>query len=997
MMVSRLLRTRRRWLVVLLLLAALALLVGHRISGLGLAVGLGVVLALGYLFARDLRCLDRSEQRLHDLFHNSPTPTAITRLADGTVLEVNDAFLEMIGYARAEVIGRTTVQIGLWANSELRAARIQELRQKGRVLARQAAFQKKSGQLAHAVCSVQLMEFEGEQRALVMMQEISEQHSARQALEQLSERLLLATRAAQAGIWDWDFEQGVLTWDEQMYRLYGLDPEVWPDRKRAWARVVHPEDRARVESERSAAAGNGVPYSVEFRIIRPDGVLRHIRSYGTVNVSADRRPTRLTGINLDITERKQAEEELRASKERFRRLVETTHVVPWTADPSERRFTYVGPQVDRIAGYPSEQWCVPGFWRSKLHPEERERVLEICRRELALGREHELEYRFLADNGDYRWLRELVSVVNWPDGHRTLQGFLLDITEARRAEGELKLAAKVFGSSGEAIVITDARARVLTVNPAYTVITGYSETEAVGRSLHELSHRGRNLERHREIWDLVERNGYWQGEVWGQRKSGERFPTWLTVSIVRDSEGKPVNYIQIFSDITERKEREERVRHLAHHDALTDLPNRLLLNDRLAQAIAHAVRDGTRVAVMFLDLDRFKTINDSLGHSVGDKLLQHVARRLRGCVRASDTVSRLGGDEFVILAPDLEDVASAASLADKVLQAVARPCSIDGHELALTPSIGISVCPGDGEDVDALLRNADAAMYHAKESGRNNYQFFTQDMNARAMERLSLERSLRRALEGDELRLHYQPQYDIGSGRLVGMEALIRWQHPEEGLVAPARFMPYAEESGLILAIGEWVLQTACRQNRRWQADGLPKVPVSVNISALQFRQLNFVDTVQRALSDSGLDSTLLELEATESVIMYDAERVTDALQRLKAMGLTLAIDDFGTGYSSLSYLKRFPIDRVKIDRSFVRDVTVDKDDAAIISAIIALTRNLGLRTIAEGVETEEQLAFLRAQDCDEVQGFLLGKPLPPAECAQLLAREAPVPFRHIA
>jgi diguanylate cyclase (GGDEF)-like protein len=459
--------------------------------------------------------------------------------------------------------------------------------------------------------------------------------------------------------------------------------------------------------------------------------------------------------------------------------------------------------------------------------------------------------------------------------------------------------------------------------------------------------------------------------------------------VVRDPAGRPVNYIEIFSDISERKEREERVRHLAHHDFLTDLPNRVLLNDRIAQAIALAERNRTQVAVMFLDLDRFKNVNDSLGHTVGDKLLQEVARRLRASMRASDTVSRQGGDEFVILIPDMVDAADVARAAQKVLDGVSHPYSIDGHELVTTPSIGISVYPNDGREVETLLKNADAAMYHAKESGRNNYQFFTQDMNTRALERLSLERSLRRAIDRGELRLHYQPQYDVRTRHIVGVEALIRWEHPDLGLLPPGRFMLFAEDTGLILPMGEWVLREACRQNRQWQTQGLPPVRVAVNISALQFRNTRFTHTVETALKEADLESRWLVLEVTESVIMQDAERVTDSLNQLKSLGLELAIDDFGTGYSSLSYLKRFPIDRLKIDQSFVRDITSDKDDAAITSAIIGLTRNLGLRTIAEGVETREQLEFLQLHGCDEAQGFLFSRPLTPDECTTLLAAQA--------
>jgi diguanylate cyclase (GGDEF)-like protein/PAS domain S-box-containing protein len=821
-----------------------------------------------------------------------------------------------------------------------------------------------------------------------IMRDLTEQKRVEAALRDREAGLRMAQHVGKVGSWERDLSSNRLTWSEETFRIFGADPATFVPTRESLFERVHPEDVARLKRAAEDAQAGLSPFAIDYRVVQPDGAIHHVHARADVMFDEKGRARRMVGTVQDITERKRAEEELKVSEQRLRRLVETTRVVPWTSDPEEQRFTYIGPQIEKIAGYPAQAWCERGFWRSKLDPAERDALLEICRAGLARGEDHELEYRFLAADGRWLWLREMVGVVAGADGRRTLQGFLLDVTVSRRAEGELRLAAQVFQSSGEAIVISDGQHRILTVNPAYSHVTGFAATDAVGKTPYALNPSVRSADRERELWAEVDRKGYWQGEVWDRRRNGEVFPKWLTVSVVRDAQGKPVNYIEIFSDITERKEREERVRHLAHHDALTDLPNRVLLNDRIAQAVSLAERNGTRVAVMFLDLDRFKTVNDSLGHGVGDKLLQEVSRRLKLCMRASDTVSRLGGDEFVILMPDMADPGDVAVAAQKILDTVSRPYNIDGHELVSTPSVGIAVYPGDGADVDTLLRNADAAMYHAKESGRNNYQFFTQDMNARALERLSLERSLRRALERDELRLHYQPQYDIASGRIVGMEALIRWQHPEHGLVLPGRFMQFAEESGLILPIGEWVLREACRQSRVWQDAGLPRLRVSVNISALQFRQADFVDTVARALSAAGLDARCLELEVTESVIMHDAQSVTESLRRLKDMQLELAIDDFGTGYSSLSYLKRFPIDRLKIDKSFVQDVTADTDDAAIIVAIIALTRNLGLRTIAEGVETSEQLDFLRQQGCHEAQGFLLGRPLPPVDCAALLARD---------
>jgi diguanylate cyclase (GGDEF)-like protein/PAS domain S-box-containing protein len=708
-----------------------------------------------------------------------------------------------------------------------------------------------------------------------------------------------------------------------------------------------------------------------------------------LSVFAGRAGAELERLQIEA-QRRHALATLERAEASLRRAQQVGKVGSWERDLASNELTW-SEETYRIIGVdPASFTPTVDSLFERVHPDDVPLLRQAAQQAQERGETFALDYRVPQADGTVRHVHARADLVTDAQGRaRRMVGTVQDITERKRAEEQMRLAAGVFESSGEAIVITDAQRRIVTVNSAFSAITGYSAQEAAGRTPYSLCAGVRSPERDQEIWDQVERTGYWQGEVWDRRRNGETFPKWLTVSAVRDRGGQVVNYIKIFSDISERKEREERVRHLAHHDFLTDLPNRMLLNDRIAQAISRAQRAGSQVAVMFLDLDRFKNVNDSLGHSVGDELLREVARRLRACVRASDTVSRLGGDEFVVLMPEVRDANDAAVAAQKVLEAVGRPYSIGGHELVSTPSVGVSVYPSDGNDVETLLRNADAAMYHAKELGRNNYQFFTQDMNARATERLSLERSLRRALERGELRLYYQPQYEVASGRIVGVEALIRWEHPELGLVPPARFMPFAEETGLILPIGEWVLQEACRTNRAWQAAGLRAVRVAVNISALQFRQANFLETVQRALADSGLDPRYLELEVTESVIMHDAERVTRSLSQLKSMGLELAIDDFGTGYSSLSYLKRFPLDRLKIDRSFVRDITEDRDDAAITAAIIALTRTLGVKSIAEGVETREQLEFLRAQGCDEVQGYLLSMPLAPEACAACLAQAA--------
>ncbi len=565
---------------------------------------------------------------------------------------------------------------------------------------------------------------------------------------------------------------------------------------------------------------------------------------------------------------------------------------------------------------------------------------------------------------------------------------LLQCARAMQSEVERGLAAAVFENSSDAIVVSGRDNRIISVNPAFSEITGYQREEALGRDPGMLSAGRQSREFYLEMWNCLREGGKWSGEIWNRRKSGEIYPEWLSISTVKNLQDEITHYVGIFSDITERKQAEERVRHLAHYDALTDLPNRTLFHDRLQQALIQAQRSHDQVAVMFIDLDRFKIINDTLGHNVGDLLLQAVAQRLLNCVRQGDTVCRQGGDEFVILLPQISHAEDAALVAQKILDSINRVFVLDGHELHIGASIGISFFPADGVDAEALMKNADVAMYRAKELGRNNYQFYLSDMNARSFERLALETSLRRAVEHDELEVYYQPLMDAHSNKLVGMEALVRWNHPDLGLVNPAQFIPLAEETGMIIPIGAWVLRHACAQTREWHKQGHGALRVSVNLSARQFRQTDFVGSVRKILDETGFDPHYLELEVTESLLMHNIDENIIVLNELKAMGISIAVDDFGTGYSSLSYLKRLPIDTLKIDRSFVNDVNSNRDDAAIVDAIISLAQSLTLKVVAEGVETCGQQTFLENHQCDEMQGFLFSHPLPADKFSEFLKRK---------
>ncbi|NSW91406.1 MAG: EAL domain-containing protein [Firmicutes bacterium] len=459
----------------------------------------------------------------------------------------------------------------------------------------------------------------------------------------------------------------------------------------------------------------------------------------------------------------------------------------------------------------------------------------------------------------------------------------------------------------------------------------------------------------------------------------------ITAAPLRNIEGKVIGAIETLQDITERKQAEETVKYQAYHDILTSLPNRLLFKDRLIMALAHARRSGEMLAVMFLDLDRFKNINDTLGHAIGDKLLINVSERLAGIVREVDTVARMGGDEFILILSEVLQAGEVARIAQKILRVFQQSFKINEYELYITASIGISIYPSDGDNADSLIKNADIAMYRAKDLGGNNYQFFTSGMNLAILDRLNMENSLRHALERKEFKIYYQPVVNIGTGEITGVEALIRWQRPGLGMVPPAEFIPLAEETGLIIPIGEWVMRTACAQNKAWQDAGFPPLHMAVNLSALQFRQHNFVGTVENILNETGLEPCYLELEITESIVMKDVRLNSEVLRKLREMGVRISLDDFGTGYSSLCYLKHFPVDNLKIDRSFVRSIAVNQQDTAIISAIVDIAHKLNYKVTVEGVETEEQLIILKQQQCDNIQGYLFSKPLPAREIKKLL------------
>jgi len=565
--------------------------------------------------------------------------------------------------------------------------------------------------------------------------------------------------------------------------------------------------------------------------------------------------------------------------------------------------------------------------------------------------------------------------------------FLRAAAQNRRAGQRIELLAKVFEHSGEAIMLTDREHRIIEVNPAFVKQSGWTQAELIGRTASVLASSRTDATDIAAIAHAVQTEGRWRGEIWDRDRNGREYPKWLSITVLRNAAGELTHHICSSIDVTEVKQAEERILHLAHHDTLTQLPNRVNLVSRLEQAMAQARRDGDELAMLFIDMDRFKNINDTLGHQVGDGLLVEVGQRLRALVRDSDIVARLGGDEFVLVLTGVgrRGASAAASVARKLVADLGRPYKVAGHELHSTPSIGIGLFPTDGEDTDTLMKNADTAMYQAKAAGRNNFQFFTHAMNEARGERLALEVGLRCAIEKCQLSLHYQPQVDLDSGHVVGLEALLRWQHPELGWIPPLKFIPIAEDTGLIESIGAWVLEQALAQVALWRTGGHPTLRVAVNLSAQQLRHDGLVTQVAQALQRHGLPGQALELEITESMAMQDPARTAELLRRLREQGVALAVDDFGTGYSSLAYLKQLPLSCLKLDRSFVMDIEHDPNDAAICTATIQMAHSLGLAVVAEGVETRAQLDFLQRLGCDTVQGYYISKPLPADACEAFL------------
>lgn len=625
---------------------------------------------------------------------------------------------------------------------------------------------------------------------------------------------------------------------------------------------------------------------------------------------------------------------------------------------------------------------------SALHPDDLEKFKNSFKKSAQNLTPWRLEYRLQFDDAPICWLFGNALPQRQADGSVLWHGFITDITKQKQDEVELRIAATAFELQ-DAMLVTDTDNNILKVNHAFTRITGYSADEVIGKNPNLLSSGQHDSEFYNAMWNSINLTDAWQGEIWNRRKNGETYPQWLTITAVKDPNGQVNHYVGSFSDITSRKAAEEEIKQLAFYDPLTKLPNRRLLMERLKHSIEIERRDHKRLALLMMDLDRFKAVNDSLGHLAGDELLQQVATRITDRLRDMDIVARLGGDEFIVLLEDIIHAEDAARVATEIIAVLSKPFRLSqSSDVQIGVSIGIGLYPEHGDSYEKLLDHADAALYQAKDHGRGCYAYFSEDHTLAARERIALETRLRRAIETNDLRVYYQPQVNITDGRIVGAEALVRWQDPDEGLIPPGRFIPIAEETGLILEIGKWVLHETCRQGRQWLDQGLPPLTLAVNVSPQQFRRSDLNTLVATCLKQTGFPAEYLELEMTESGLMENQDKVMRLLNQLREQGIRLAIDDFGTGFSSLAYLKHFPLDILKIDKSFIDDIPNLQDDMEITSTIIAMGHILGFKVLAEGVETEEQLEFLREKRCDSYQGYIKSPPVPAEIFAQLLREQ---------
>ncbi|AUF97338.1 histidine kinase [Pseudomonas sp. 02C 26] len=946
--------------------------------------------------------LINSEKRFASLFHMSPNAILLSRRKDGMLFEVNQHFEDMFGWPGAQIVGKTSIELGLWVHPEQRQQVLEATRYSTGPITMEVQFRGSGGKVHDGILCTQSIELEGIAFLLTTFVDTSERKRAELALKDSQERLDLALDSAQLGTWDWHIPSGMLYGSARAAQLHGLEPVPFHESFEAFFEGVPEQEReAMRQSYRSLREGPAGSYQITYRVQLENGAARYIESRARLYRDEQGNPLRMAGTLLDITDQVEREQRLSASEEKFASLFQVSPDPICVTRQDNGQFIEINPAFSQTFGWSAQQVLGRTAEQIGLWAETAERAQRI---------EHVIRERALSNVAvvvNHRSGAPMTCVISsrliMVDNQPCSVTSLRDITQQQRAEAAIKASeekfAKAFHSSPDAITITvRASGLYLEVNDGFCRLTGYSIDEVIGRTVHELGIWADDTQRATLLSEIKLRGRVHHREMLGRNKRGELLTVEVSVEPITLNATECL--LLTARDVSQLKNAQAQIRHLAYHDPLTNLPNRALLMDRLSQQIALLKRHNLRGALLFLDLDHFKHINDSLGHPVGDIVLKVITARLEASVRLEDTVARLGGDEFVVLLSGLEGSREAVEgkvreLADTLRELLAEPMSLDGQRLQVTPSIGVALIPDHGATPADLLKRADIALYRAKDSGRNTTQLYHTTMQKAASERLRMENDLRQALARGELALHFQPQVDARDNRIVGAEVLLRWHHPQLGQQPPSQFIQVLEESGLILEVGSWILDEACDACAGMLSDGLIKADefsLCVNISPRQFRQNDFVGRVLRSLDDYRLPRHMLKLEITEGIVIQNLEDTIAKMRELKGYGVSFAMDDFGTGYSSLTYLKRLPVDTLKIDQSFVRDAPIDPNDAEIVRAIVAMARSLELTIIAEGVELSEQLEFLERLGCHLYQGYLHSRPLPLSEFRQMLL-EAPADY----
>ena len=934
--------------------------------------------------------LRTSELRYRQMFENNRAVQIVLDPTNGRIVDANLAACDFYGYTRDELRAKFIWNINVLSEEQIREEMERAARQQRSYFVFRHMLS--NGFIRDVEVHSGPIEVGGRKLLYSIIHDVTERKRAEEARQQSEERYRNIFDYASVGIYQSTVDGKLITANPTLARILGYD-SVDELLAKNLASDVYLEAGRRDEIVREhMSTRRPGDYEVCWR--RKDGspVWVQLNAHA---IADEQHGVYFEGFVYDITERRHAEESLAAANSQRKAVLDAATGVSIIATDAGGIISVFNSGAERLLGYKADD--VIG--RTRLVDFHLSDELEARRRDLSNAYQREVrdfdalaleaslydveerEWTYVAREGGMRTVTVSVTALRAADA--SITGFLFvatDITERKQAEEMLRKQSAAMTASMDGIAILNDRLEFTYVNDALAKLFGYGKPQLMsGQSLVQLYDPEEGERLLNQIVPHVRDRGRWRGEAKGRRRDGITFPQEVSLTTI-DGGGM----VCVVRDITERTYAEEQIKHLAYHDALTGLPNRLLFKDRLTVALSHAQRDRTRLAVLFLDLDRFKVINDSLGHNIGDQLLQAVAARVQSCVRESDTVARLGGDEFTLLLP-LNRSDDAAPVAQKILEAIRYPFHIEGREFFITTSLGISLYPEDGTDAEALIKNADTAMYQAKELGRDNYQLFNAFVNAKALQRIALEHGLRRALANDEMAVHYQPIVDFRDGRITGMEALLRWTHPQMGRVPPGVFIPVAEATGVMVPIGTWAMRAACAQAKAWHDAGYAHLSLAVNLSVHQLQSPDLLDRVKEILDETGFPARLLDLEITESGAMQAPEISIRSLYELKKLGIRISLDDFGTGHSSLSYLKRFPIDTLKIDQSFVRDINSDPDTAAIVTAIIAMAHSLRLNVVAEGVEFADQAKFLRRYGCDHMQGYLIKPPVPADEFIDLL------------